>query len=96
MSEMFEVLMVVCFGISWPTSILKSYKSRTTKGKSILFLSFVFVGYICGVISKLTMGNITYVVIFYILNLCMVFTDILFYIRNKRIDKEVALTSTKE
>ncbi len=87
MSEMFEVFMVVCFGISWPTSIWKSYKSRTAKGKSFMFLCFIFIGYICGIISKFTAGNITYVVIFYILNLIMVFTDIVLYARNKRIDK---------
>ncbi len=91
MSEMFEVFMVVCFGISWPTSIWKSYKSRTAKGKSIMFLCFIFIGYICGIISKFTAGNITYVVIFYILNLIMVFTDIILYARNKRIDKMNAI-----
>ncbi len=87
MSEIFEVSMVLCFGVSWPASISKSYKSRTTKGKSILFLGLVFIGYICGIISKFSSGNITYVVIFYIVNLFLVLTDILLYIRNKRIDK---------
>ena len=44
MAELFEALMVKSFGISWPTSILKSYTSRTAKGKSLVFLLFIFIG----------------------------------------------------
>lgn len=54
MSQIFEAFMVLCFGISWPTSILKSYTSRTAKGKSIIFLVFIFIGYTFGILSKLT------------------------------------------
>ena len=86
MAELFEVFMVVSFGISWPTAILKSYRSRTAAGKSILFLGFVFFGYICGIVSKLTADKITYVLAFYVLNLVMVGVDICLYVRNKRLD----------
>lgn len=89
MSELFEAIMVICFGISWPTSIVKSYRSRTAKGKSILFLSMIFIGYIAGIVSKLTSGKpLTYVFFFYVLNLIMVFTDIILYFRNKSIDNK--------
>jgi len=87
MSEIFEVFMVVLFGISWPTSIIKSWKARTAKGKSILFLYFIATGYVCGILSKVLSGNITYVVIFYILNFLMVSADIVLYYRNKRMDR---------
>lgn len=53
MSEIFEMFMVILFGVSWPTSIIKSWKARTAKGKSILFLYFIAAGYVCGIISKL-------------------------------------------
>ena len=33
----FEILMLVCFGLSWPFNIAKSWKSRTAKGKSLIF-----------------------------------------------------------
>ena len=78
--------MVILFGISWPLNILKSIRSRTAKGKSIAFLLFILVGYICGIISKLVGGNINYVLIFYILNLVMVSIDITLYFRNRRLD----------
>ena len=87
MGELFEAIMVICFGLSWPTSIYKSYKSMTTKGKSLMFLIFVFVGYICGIVSKIASGNITYVLFFYILNASMVMTDLMLYMRNRKFDK---------
>ncbi len=88
LSPILETFMVVSFGISWPLSIIKSYRSRTAKGKSLFFLVLVFFGYICGVLSKLFMANITYVVVFYIINLIMVGIDIIFYFRNKRLDAQ--------
>lgn len=78
--------MVVSFGISWPSSIIKSYTSRTAKGKSIVFLLFVLVGYMFGIISKFIAANLTYVVIFYIINFIMVFIDLILYFRNKKLD----------
>ena len=86
MAQILESMMVILFGISWPLNILKSVRSRTAKGKSIAFLLFIFVGYICGIISKLVGGNINYVLVFYILNLVMVSIDIALYFRNKRLD----------
>ena len=31
----FETVMIICFGLSWPFSVYKSWKSRTTKGKTL-------------------------------------------------------------
>ena len=94
MSEIMEVVMIVSFGASWPLNVMKSYKARTTKGKSLGFLLLIFFGYIAGIISKLIndayMANIAqkwYVLFFYVLNLLMVGADLLLYARNKRFDK---------
>ncbi|MDF2537931.1 MAG: hypothetical protein K0S76_952 [Herbinix sp.] len=86
MSSIFEAMMVISFGISWPASLIKSYRSRTAKGKSIIFLSFILFGYIFGIISKITASNISYVLVFYIINFVMVFADLCLYFRNKRFD----------
>lgn len=37
MSELLEIMMIASFGVSWPLNVIKSYKSRTTKGKSLPF-----------------------------------------------------------
>jgi len=86
MKEIFEAGMVICFGVSWPLSIIKSWRARTCKGKSLVFLLFIEAGYIFGIISKLLAGNITYVFIFYVINLVMVSCDIALYFRNYRSD----------
>ncbi len=95
MSELFEILMIVSFGASWPLNVIKSYKSRTAKGKSLIFLCLIFFGYIAGIISKLLnesyMNSITskwYVLFFYVLNLIIVGIDICLYIRNRKLDME--------
>ena len=49
MGQFFEVLMLLCFGLSWPFNITKSWKSRTAKGKSLLFELIIVVGYLCGI-----------------------------------------------
>lgn len=34
MSAIFESVMLVCFGLSWPLNVIKAYKAGTTKGTS--------------------------------------------------------------
>jgi len=87
MSETLEAAMVICFGISWPMSIVKSYKAKTSKGKSLIFMTLIWIGYICGIGSKLVSSKITYVFIFYVINLIMVSIDIFLYFRNLKLDK---------
>ncbi len=97
MAEIFEIIMVVSFGASWPFNVIKSYKARTTKGKSLLFLCLIFFGYIAGITSKFVneaymnaFASKWYVLVFYILNFLMVGADLVLYVRNKRLDKLAA------
>lgn len=94
MSEIFEIIMIVSFGISWPVNVVKSYKARTAKGKSLLFMLLILFGYVAGIASKFVnetyMANIGqkwYVLLFYFLNFIMVSTDLMMYIRNRKLDK---------
>ena len=94
MAEILEVVMIVSFGASWPLNVVKSYKARTTKGKSFAFLLLIFFGYVAGIISKLVndgymaqIGHKWYVLFFYILNFIMVGADLLMYARNYKLDK---------
>jgi len=83
----FEVLMLLCFGAAWPFSIYQSYVSRSHKGKSVIFLWIVWIGYIFGILNKVVRG-LDYAVIFYALNLIMVSIDISLYYRNKILSKK--------
>jgi len=96
-SEFLEIIMVVSFGASWPLNVLKSYRARTTKGKSLAFLCLIFFGYVAGIASKLlnaaymaSFASKWYVLFFYVLNLLMVGTDLVLYARNSRLDREAA------
>lgn len=94
MAELLEIIMVVSFGASWPLNVIKSYKARTTKGKSLAFLFLIFFGYIAGITSKLVneaymaqIGQKWYVLFFYVLNFIMVGADLVMYVRNSKLDK---------
>ena len=87
-AEILEILMIVCFGFSWPMNVVKSYKARTTKGKSLGFLLMIIIGYLCGIASKIISGSYKwYVMFFYVLNLFMVSLDVAMYARNYRLDQ---------
>ena len=99
MSELFEIVMIVSFGASWPLNVLKSYRARTAKGKSLPFLLLIFFGYIAGIASKFLnetyMANFAakwYVLVFYFLNLTMVGVDLALYVRNVRLDRRAEIT----
>ena len=87
MAQFFETMMLICFGLSWPISVLKSYRVRTAAGKSIFFVIVIMVGYVCGIMSKIVGDSINYVLILYIVNLLMVSIDFLLYFRNRAIDR---------
>ena len=92
MADVFELLMIVCFGVSWPLNIYKAWKARTTKGSSVQFYFLILVGYLFGITSKiikLNNGISTpwYVWFFYILNSVIVTIGILIWFRNRRLDR---------
>ena len=100
MSELFEIVMILSFGASWPFNVVKSYQARTAKGKSPAFMLLIILGYIAGIISKFLneayMADFAekwYVLFFYFLNLGMVAVDLALYLRNRRLDR---IAATKE
>ena len=95
MSELLEIVMIVSFGASWPMNVMKSYKARTAKGKSLAFLLLIIFGYLAGIASKLinpvymeSFSSKWYVLFFYVLNLLMVSVDLGLYFRNRRLDRK--------
>jgi hypothetical protein len=81
--SVFEILMLICFGFAWPTSIYKSLKSKSIEGKSILFLYIILLGYLMGMGHKIFF-NFDFVIILYGINFLMVFADLLIYYNNKK------------
>ena len=96
--EIFEIIMLVCFRASWPFNVVRSYKSRTAKGRSLFNLSLIILGYATGIISKCVIPDFStwistkwYVLMFYIFNLTIVLVDFALYWRNRKLDKERAM-----
>ena len=92
--ELLEITMIVAFGASWPFNVVKSYRARTAKGKSIFFLCLILFGYVAGITSKFLneaymadFASKWYVLFFYVLNFVMVFADLILYFRNRALDK---------
>lgn len=72
--------MLICFGLSWPVSIIKSIRTKVVAGKSILFMAVIAVGYLCGLAHKLLYSR-DWIMFLYIFNLAMVMTDIMLYLK---------------
>ena len=94
MPEILEIIMILCFGASWPFNVMKSYRARTAKGKSLLFLILIEVGYVAGIAAKLAnpaymaaFGEKWSVLFFYVLNFIEISVDVGLYFRNKRLDE---------
>lgn len=94
-TDLLEALMILCFGLSWPISIRKSWVSKTAKGKSLFFEVFIWIGYIFGIIRKIMLwqaatgplGWLFYLGwFFYVLNIVEITIDMALYFRNKRLD----------
>ena len=102
-SSIMEMLMVICFGFSWPFNISKMWRARSTKGTSLAFYFLIWSGYIFAIIGKLVLihyrvsvemsaGSWTevvkwYVMFFYGLNFLMLTAGILIWFRNRSLDR---------
>ena len=87
--QIFEFIMLACFGLSWPISVYKSIKSKSTQGKSIVFISAIIIGYISGIIGKIVNHQLTYVLIIYCFNLIVVSVDLALYFINRKNEKKI-------
>jgi len=89
-----EIAMLCLFGCSWPFNIAKALRTRTAKGKSVVFEVLVIVGYLIGLFGKLyayrQTGTLAYSVWFYIADILMVSVDLVLYCINTRRDKLAA------
>lgn len=95
MKEICELVMLICFGLSWPISVYKSITSRSTAGKSLVFIVAIIVGYVAGIMGKVIGGQTNYVLILYCINLLMVSVDLVLYFVNTYRAKSVATIVTK-
>ncbi|GAB6168079.1 hypothetical protein JCM1393_05390 [Clostridium carnis] len=83
--SIYEVIMLLCFGLAWPFSIYKSLISKSTNGKSVMFMIILIIGYLSGILNKL-IYNYDNVIFLYVINVIMVSIDVLLYFRNRKLE----------
>jgi fructose-specific phosphotransferase system IIC component len=89
LSQALEGTMLVCFGVSWPFSILKAVRTRRTEGKSAVFVSRVLAGYLVGLAAKWVRagwrpGALEPVAAIYAVNAAVVAVDLALFVRYRR------------
>lgn len=89
MTNLLEATMLICFGLSWPMSLIKNIKAKTAKNMSLRFILLIIAGYIAGITAKLMNHNINYVLAFYFFNLIVVSANIIVYFKNKQYDLSI-------
>ena len=92
--QLCEIGMLIAFGASWPFNIAKSWRSRTARGKSVVFEIIVVFGYLVGLTGKFITWHRTgtgvwaYSIWFYLADILMVLIDIGLYVRNTSLDRK--------
>ena len=96
LSHVFECLMLVCFGFSWPLNVIKAYKAGTARGTSIAFVILIITGYVAGITAKMINHQFNYVLAVYFINLAIVFGNVLVYIRNRSLDNKKIIAASRQ
>ncbi|MEM1362256.1 MAG: hypothetical protein AAGF94_11140 [Pseudomonadota bacterium] len=80
-----EIIMLICFSISWYWSIGKMLITGEASGKSAFFVFLVSIGYLCGIGSKFALwhtgGALHGVVWLYVWNLWVTLLDLFLVLR---------------
>ena len=97
LSNILEAVMLVCFGASWPFSIVKAVRTKVVRGKSPVFLSLIIAGYVAGLGKILASWGearanapdtaavpVPWLFWFYLALLILVATDAALYLRYRR------------
>ncbi len=97
-AKILEATMLVLFGISWPFNLLKSIRTKTTKGKSLLFLCLIDLGYLAGITSKFVSTTFVWatdwwVFMIYVINFSFVSADLIMYFVNKSREKNSVIVA---
>lgn len=90
-TELLEMIMLVCFGISWPVSLVRNVRAKTAKSMSLGFILLIIVGYIAGISAKIMAHNYSFVLAVYAFNLIAVSLNLVVYFVNRHYDHAAAL-----
>lgn len=87
MAEILETVMLICFGLSWPVSLIKTLRAKSAKSSSISFMCLILVGYTAGIIAKVMTTGCNFVFYVYIFNVVMVLANLIVTLKNRAADE---------
>ncbi len=89
----FEAIMLLCFGLAWPMNIINALRSKTSKGRTILFQVAVLIGYFSGIIHKVLYSP-DFIIVLYCINFIMVSIDTLLFLHYRRLENKQSVAAT--
>ena len=87
MAQLLEATMLLCFGISWPISLVKNIRAKTAKATSVWFILLIMTGYVAGITAKLISHATGYILAVYFLNLAVVSCNLAVWFVNHARDR---------
>lgn len=98
MAQLLESFMLICFGCSWPISVVRNIRSHSAKSMSLGFILLIIAGYTAGIAAKVCTKSYSYVLAVYIFNLLAVTANLVVYFINRTYDRraEQEELSTRE
>ena len=76
MANFLEVVMLICFGLSWPVSLYKNLRAKSANSTSLSFMCLILVGYLAGITAKVMTVGANYVFFVYLFNIVMVVANL--------------------
>lgn len=83
MAEILEVIMLLCFGLSWPVSLIKNLRAKSAKSTSLAFMCLILSGYLAGITAKAITVGANYVFFVYLFNIAMVLANLAVTLLNR-------------
>ena len=85
LSKICEMMMLLCFAVGWPISIMKSLRTKVVNGKSPAFMTVIILGYLFGITRKMLVFD--WVFYMYLFNTAIVSFDLFLYFYYSRAEK---------
>lgn len=87
MAQILEAVMLICFGVSWPVSLVKNIRAKTAKATSVWFILLILMGYVAGITAKLVSHATGYILAVYFFNLAVVSCNLIVWFCNHARDR---------
>ena len=72
MIELLETVMLLCFGLSWPVSLVRALRQGSRGSAGVPFMCLILMGYFAGTLAKLMTSGLCFVFYVYLFNIIMV------------------------